>query len=150
MRNEAKTQKPETMNWPRLLPDWRRTVVPPVLAAFEQQCDLLKEHHENMMKWARRRQEAMDEGVRAMQTMLEEKDPNARLKVYNDWLNNAAKRFLDEVSLGRDEFSRFVQSGQQSAMAFWPGYAGKKTPESSKPAADKAEAEKESVNIRAA
>jgi hypothetical protein len=79
----------------------------------------LNERRKNLASWADRRQEAFSDGMRVVQALINERDPEAWSKLSNECLEKATRRFFADLSESRDEMARLAQFGGRLMTAAW-------------------------------
>ena len=84
---------------------------------LHEQTELLEESQKMMAAWTRRRQEAMETGFKAFQTMCGCKDASALTAVYGECLANSMSRIAADVNDAREVALRLAQIGHKSATA---------------------------------
>ncbi|MCW2319281.1 hypothetical protein M2322_004850 [Rhodoblastus acidophilus] len=99
MEPQAGTQ-PSPYNW-SLPSDWTRALTISALAAFEKQCEALREYSEIMAGWAARREEGLRDGVDAVQAIFTS-DSLEWKRIAQRWASGSLRRTVEDISAMAD------------------------------------------------
>jgi hypothetical protein len=64
--------------------------------------------------WVKRRQEAVESGLAALQKMSAAQDPALAARICADWMGGSLNRILADVADARDHSVRLVELGQKT------------------------------------
>jgi hypothetical protein len=79
--------------------------------------ELFNETQNAMAAWMKRRQEAMEVGVRSFQAMCACKDPASFAAAYGEWFTTSLNLITAEMNDAREEALRLAEIGQKSMTA---------------------------------
>jgi hypothetical protein len=119
MKQETGTAQKNEFGWSLFNPFTPENMFLPMRFALGENSELLAEHQKNLETWAKRRQDAFNDGWRALQALMSEKDPVARSKLANDWVAKATRRFFADLNESRDLCLRLAEMSGKSMLALW-------------------------------
>ena len=82
--------------------------------ALPQQAAMVDGMNALMTAWMKRRQEALETGLQALQAMATCRDPAAAAQVCGDWLAGSLARIADDARDVREHGNRMAELGQQA------------------------------------
>lgn len=114
MTDQLKVAKNSGMTWPFIALPQADTVQLQIQALLQEQAELLDESQKVIAAWMKRRQEAMEAGMRSFQTLCSCKDPAAFASSYGEWLTGSMTGILADMNSTRQEALRLGQIAQNS------------------------------------
>jgi hypothetical protein len=66
--------------------------------------------------WMKRRQEAVETGLAALQKISAAQDPALAARIYADWMGGSLNRMLADLTDARDHSVRMVEYGQKTVQ----------------------------------
>lgn len=94
---------------------WHR----PAKIAREMQAEIWEGGQQLTTAWFRRRQEAMETGIRAFSEMAACKDPAAMAAICDDWVTGSMRRIAADMNESRDLGARLAGIGQDTLLGLF-------------------------------
>jgi len=86
-------------------------------AALEQQLALVEDAQSRMSDWLKRRQQALETGLDAIQRMSACKDPAAAVAVCGEWVSGSLNRLYADMHNASDQVMRATEFWQRTSQA---------------------------------
>jgi hypothetical protein len=80
----------------------------------QQQAELFEGMNALMSAWMKRRHEALETGLQALQKMSATQDPATAARICADWMGGSFNRLLADMSDAREHSLRLMELGQKS------------------------------------
>jgi Phasin protein len=119
MSNQATIGKNRESVWPFVAPNATDLLQAQVKTLSERQAEFLDETEKLMTLWTKRRQEAVEDGMRTLQAAWACKDAAAVMTLYRDWLSGSLTRIFADIGDAREQAFRLAEIGQRSMTALW-------------------------------
>jgi hypothetical protein len=92
--------------------DWKLVAPPP-----QQQAELFEGMNALASAWMKRRQEALETGLEALQKMAACQDPAAAMRLYADWMAGSLSRIVADANDMREHTLKMMDVGQKTLSA---------------------------------
>lgn len=91
----------------------------PLKTFVPEQAEWFEESRKMMGAWMKRRQDAMESGLKTLGAIAECRDPGQVAALYNDWYKGSLERLMADMNDARDEGAKLAEISQRSMIALF-------------------------------
>jgi hypothetical protein len=118
MSEPTKTDWTKTIAWQAGAPSQANALQCQKLV-LEQQRELFDQVQQRMAAWTKRRQEALQTGLDALQRMSACKDPVSAATICGEWVSGSFSRIVEDMNDARDHALKMTEQFQKATQALF-------------------------------